>query len=67
MIDNAVIHFYPRSPYIARAAVNIREGERIRGRFILRDVSAARDFLRRVYPAIPSRVIVHTGGGASNV
>lgn len=59
MIDNAVIHSFPGSTYIVKAAVNLRDGDRIRDRVVLRDVDACRRFLARVFPGIPSRVIVH--------
>lgn len=65
MINNAVIHSFPGSPYIVKAAVNLRDGDRIRDRFVLRDVDACRRFLARVYPGIPSRVIVHREEGES--
>lgn len=32
MIDNAVIHSFPGSPFIVKAAVNLRDGDRIRDR-----------------------------------
>lgn len=65
MIDNAIIHSFPDVPYIARAAVYLRDGSRIRDRVPLRDVDACRRFLARVFPEIPSRVIIHRGGGES--
>ena len=30
MVDNAIIHSFPDAPYIARAAVYLRDGSRIR-------------------------------------
>lgn len=65
MIDNAVIHSFPDAPYIAQAAVYLREGSRIRDRVVLRDVAACQWLLARVYPGIPSRVIVHREEGES--
>lgn len=62
MIDNSIIHSFPGSPYIVKAAVNLRDGDRIRDRYVLCDVDACRRFLARVYPGIPSRVIVHREG-----
>ena len=65
MIDNAVIHSFPDAHFIARAAVYLREGSRIRDRVALRDVDTCHRFLARVYPGIPSRVIVHREEGES--
>lgn len=58
--DNAVLHYYPGSPYLARCSVSIRAGKKIVLRAVLRDVSAAREWLERIYPGIPKRVIIHS-------
>lgn len=67
MVDNAIIHSFPDAPYIARAAVYLRDGSRIRERVVLRDVAACKWFLARILPGIPSRVIIHRGGGEADV
>ena len=59
MVDNAVLHYFPESPWIVKCAVNVRRGKKIVFRVVLRDVSVGEKWLARVYPGIPSRVIVH--------
>lgn len=57
---NVIIHYWPDSELIARAAVNIRYGTRICSRAALANVDAARKWLERVNCAgLPCRVIVH--------
>lgn len=58
--DNAVLHYFPASPYLARCSVSLRSGKKIVLRAVLRDVSAARAWLERIYPGIPARVIIHS-------
>lgn len=60
--NNAIIHFCPDSPFIAKALVNIREDKKIVLRFVVKDVQAARACLGRSYPDIPVRVFTHKGG-----
>lgn len=57
--DNAVIHHYPLSPYIVKAAINLREGDKIVLRICIRDTDAARDYLSRRWPELPARTITH--------
>lgn len=58
--DNAVLHYYPGSPYLARCSVSIRVGKKIVLQVVLRDTIAAKNWLKRVYPGMPYRVIVHS-------
>ena len=57
--DNAVIHNYPASPYVAKTLINIREGKRIRWDVVLRDLDTARKYLEKHFPGIPIKVITH--------
>ena len=57
--DNAVIHYYPLSPFIAKCSVNLRAGEKIVLRAVLRDEDAAKAFLRGRFCDIPARTVVH--------
>ena len=59
MIDNAVLHYYPLSPWIAKAEVNLRAGNKIVMRAVLRDDETGKRFLRERFADIPYRVIVH--------
>lgn len=57
---NVVIHNFPNSACIARAAVNIRYGRRICCRADLANVDAAREWLKRVNcDSLPIKVINH--------
>lgn len=58
-MDNAIIHVFPNSPYIVKAAVNIRAGNKILFGAVLRDADAARNWLARRFPELPYRVINH--------
>lgn len=58
-IDNAIIHYYPMLPYIAKADVHLRYGSKIVLKAVLRDDDAAMDFLRRRFPDVPARTITH--------
>jgi hypothetical protein len=58
LYDNAVVHYYPLSPWIAKAEVNVRCGSKIVFRAVLRDLEAAGVFLRR-FPEIPVKTITH--------
>lgn len=55
--DNAVIHYYPLSPYIAKCSVNLRMGDKIVLRAVLRDEDAANSFLRSF--CVPVKTVVH--------
>ena len=55
--DNAVIHYYPLSPFIAKCSVNLRDGSRIVLRAVLLDEDAANKFLRRF--CVPVKTIIH--------
>jgi hypothetical protein len=55
--DNAIIHYYPLSPFIAKCSVNLRMGEKIVLRVALRDEDAAKAFLRGF--CVPAKTIVH--------
>ena len=57
--DNAVIHFYPLSPFIGKCSVNIRKGEKIVLRVVMRDEPSAHGFLARAFCGIPTHTIVH--------
>ncbi len=59
MIDNAVLHAFPHSPWIAKCAVNVRQGKKIVLRAVLRDEKAARAWLARVFPDINCKLIIH--------
>ena len=58
MIDNAVVHYYPLSPYIAKVQVNLRCGAKIVTSAVLKDHEAAARFLER-FPDVPVRTITH--------
>ena len=55
--DNAIIHYYPLSPFIAKCSVSLRVGEKIVLRAVLRDEDAAKAFLRGF--CVPAKTIVH--------
>ena len=57
-IDNAVIHYYPLSPYIAKVEVNLRWGTKIVTSAVLKDHEAAARFLER-FPDITVKTITH--------
>ena len=61
---DAIIHNYHGSPFIVRSCVNMRHKyndgtTRIWMQVPLRDETAARAWLARVYPSVPVRVINH--------
>ena len=58
-IDNAVIHYYPLSPFIAKAGLNLRCGSNIMIQTALKDEDAAHSFLASRFPDIPVKTIVH--------
>ena len=56
--DNAIVHLYPSSPFVAKCAVHLRKGKKIVLRVVLRDQYAAADYLCRHFP-VHMRTIVH--------
>ena len=58
-IDNAIIHYYPLSPFIAKVGVNLRSGNRIAFQIALKDEESAHRFLRERFADVPVRTIVH--------
>ena len=46
-VNNATVHYYPKSPWIAKATVNFRQGSKIIYSFVLRDLEAAREYFQR--------------------
>lgn len=58
-VDNAVIHLYPASPYIVKAGLNLRNGQKIVFRFALKNLEASRALLARHYEGLPVKVITH--------
>jgi hypothetical protein len=57
-IDNAIIHYYPLSPYIAKIQVNLRCGTKIIASAALKDHEAATRFLSR-FPGVEAKIITH--------
>jgi hypothetical protein len=57
-IDNAIIHYYPLSPYIAKVQVNLRRGTKIVASAVLKDHEAATRFLER-FPGVEIKNITH--------
>lgn len=57
-IDNAIIHYYPLSPYIAKIQVNLRCGTKIVTSAVLKDHEAATRFLNG-FPGVKVKNIVH--------
>ena len=57
-IDNAIIHYYPLSPYIAKVQVNLRCGTKIMASAVLKDQDAAIQFLER-FPGVEIKNITH--------
>lgn len=58
-IDNAVIHLFPASPYVVKACLNLRDGNRIKLRFPLKDEQAANEYLNSRFADLPRRTITH--------
>lgn len=56
---NIVIHNYPGSPYVAKAAVNYRNGSKILYSFCLRDVDVARSYVEKHFCDVSVKVITH--------
>ena len=57
--DNAVIHCYPGSPYIAKCAVNFRKGDKIVMRIVMKDRCAAVNYIVSHKMLIPFKTRVH--------
>lgn len=56
--DNAIVHLYTESPYVAKCSVNLRRGEKIVLHVVLRDQYAAAQYLSaHGYPR--TKTIVH--------
>lgn len=58
-IDNAVLHYYPASPWIAKVAINLRQGKRIVLRVVLKDHLVAVRYLSAHFPGVPVKLIDH--------
>ena len=58
--DNAVLHYFPASPFCARCSVNLRDGKKIVFNAVLRDTTAAQDWINRTFPGIRVKIIVHS-------
>lgn len=58
-IDNAVIHYYPLSPFIEKVGLNLRCGNTIVLQTALKDEESAHRFLRERFADIPVRTITH--------
>lgn len=57
--DNAIIHYYPLSPFICKVQVNIRCSSKVCLRVPLKDEDAAAVFLFERFPELPIRTIIH--------
>ena len=58
--DNIVIHFYPGSRYVAKCAINIRTGNKIKLRFVMASVPAVIAWMKRTdFYKLPYKVITH--------
>ena len=58
-VDNVIVHYYPLSPFIAKAEVNFRYGKKIVLRSCMKDVDASLALVSRLYPDVEVRVITH--------
>ena len=58
-IDNAIVHYYPLSPYIPKIQINLREGAKIKLSVVLKDHAAAAGYLARCFPGVPVKLIDH--------
>ena len=58
-INNAIVHVYPKVPYIAQADVHLRRGRRIVLRTVMKDADAAKAWLSRAFPGVSVKVITH--------
>lgn len=57
--DNAVLHYFPTAPFCARCAANLRDGKKIVLRAVLRDTTAAINWIDRAFPGVAVKIIVH--------
>ena len=59
--DDAIIHYYPGSPCIAKVAVNFRRERQIWQSIVMKDIPAALDYFARHqdFCDIPYRIITH--------
>lgn len=58
--DNIIIHFYPYSDCVAKCAVNLRRGNKIVFRLILKDLVSVNNWLFRMgYENKPHKLIIH--------
>ena len=60
-INNAVAHYYPASPYMAKAALHLRHGSRIVYRIPLCDEQAVKNYLEQRGMSIGVKKVVHHG------
>ena len=59
-INNAIIHYYPLSPFVAKAKINLRWDDKIVFDAVLRDDEACRDWLaRQGWQDLKTKTIVH--------
>lgn len=59
LCDNAIVHFYPNSPCVAKCSVNLRRGNRIVLRLVLRDQYAAYEYLNNRIHLYRHKTILH--------
>lgn len=57
--NNAIIHYYPLSPYAEKCDLHLYRGNSIVLRTCLRDDDMAKEFLCAHFCGIPTRTIVH--------
>ena len=57
--DNAIIHCFPRSPFIVKAQVNVRSGSKVCIQVPMRDEDAAAVWLFEHFPELPIKRIIH--------
>lgn len=60
-LDNIVIHSFPNSPTIVKAAANFRNGRKIRNSLVMKDVESILAYLDRhtEFKCLPYRIITH--------
>ena len=59
VINNAVIHNFPSSDYVAKSSLNLRYNKQILLRLCLRDEESIRKYLNKHFPTIPVKTINH--------
>lgn len=58
--NNVIIHYYPLSPFIAKAQINFRWDSRITFSLTMLDDEACRNYLKRQgWDRLKTRAIVH--------